>query len=930
MGRLSGSPATPETHTAWQHTVEQNRDNQTSRTVPADTRGFVSRIPAPNRSLQYSTESSNTFLSCGTTLVDSPPHVEERPRQERPEKEEEEEFGGDSLTNHRADEGNISRNSTGQSSAGRGNRNSDPRNTTQIAKNKRLNDGSLVFAHADVLRGKIPATKDGALHTCRRTKWLPKGSQRPCWYACNFNSDKLRDRRELFSTLSSSEKTTYVKDVIRDSIIEPEEGMEEEEQVDIRIAVQLPNMEERVCLNCLAVIFLLQKTALTRMWREATHQGRTPSSNNVQDSPDGGMRAGLGVGAANNQGKSEKADAYIETWIADHGEPHPRRDEIMLDKCEVKAIYEEYTGVSSKEASAEGVSLGMGSISKQRRKCNGECIGKCKCKCGLSLFYKRFRFRVHKGHLYNKAFTRVRFTKYKAVSSKCFSCSRLRTKMNKLFGRGRGNTAEQRRIVKEETALHRRFFVNERILQNKRVCEAMDDPERIGSVVMDGMDGTKTLLPSFPDVQGELIGLYKNFLKVKLTGVLIHGFNLNMFPTMPWIGTGANLCATTLIHTLVKWQHDERNQGRDLPRTLNVLVDGGPENVNITMMALFAWLVTRRVFSDIYVSRLIVGHTHNDLDQRWSVVAQRLHGRYGKPAETLAKFYEVVRSSFCGEYNGIVKEDGTALAEEDLEEYIVQGGMPVLRQMDCTYDYVKFLGDVMNEDIEGHASCKRLSKKGDGSSGVTKNSIRSAEVMHMHYSVPPGESIGKMRYKTAAQYPNWHPEQGGWINLFKDGVTKKDLPKLSQKPELANFMFHEQKVNLSKVPKKGLTKPPTKLQACAKTILTLHRNKPEHFSEEHHDAWVEFIKEWPEEPEDVKKVPEAKQPLYALRATLAASLQAGSTRLGGARAGLAAGCTHDAQPVPMVPSMTDSKVAAKAKKATTAALLAGNLGHNTH
>ena len=916
MRRISGSPATPETHTGWEETFNQNRDRHSVRfgTVPAGSRGIVSTLPAPARSLRYSVDSSSALASVARALGGSTPNFEQRP-------EEDEVFGEDSTDNARA----INRNSTGHSSAGSG---GHTRNLTETAKNLRLRDGGQMFTDGDFLQGQ-PHVKDGSIHCCRRMKWKKRRSEwgKPvaCWLACKLSSDRLRSMREQFCGLSSTKKKQYIKDVIRDSTLEPEEGEQKVEQ-DIRLAVQLPNIEERMCLNCLAVVYLLKVTTLNRLWKEAT-EDTTPSSDNVQDSPLGGFRAGLGVGAANNRGLTEKVDAFIETWIDDHGEPHPRRDELMLDKCEVKAIYEEYSQVSGRVASTEGGMRGVDSMHQESSKCKGGCKGKCRCKGGLSLFYKRFRFRVFKGHLYNKAFTRVRFTKYKAVSSKCFSCSRLKTKLNKLFGRGKGNTAEQRRIVKEEMALHRRFFVNERILQNKRVCEAMDDPERVGSIVMDGMDGTKTLLPSYPAVQGELMGLYKNFLKVKLTGVLIHGFNLNMFPTMPWIGTGANLCATTMIHTLVKWQHDQRAQELDLPRTLKVLVDGGPENVNITMMALFAWLVTQRVFSDIYVSRLIVGHTHNDLDQRWSVVAQRLHGKFGIPAETLAKFYEVVRNSFSGEYNGMLKEDGTTLPEEDMEEYIVQGGRPVLKQMDCTYDYVKFLSGVINQDLEGHASSLRLSKTGDGSSTVTKNRIKSAEVMHMHYCVPPGESLGKMRYKTAAQYTVWHPENA-WINLFKEGVTKKDLPKLSDKPDLARFMFHEAKVKPEKAGKEK-KRPVSKLDACAKAILTLHRDKPEHMSEEDHDEWVDFIKEWPKDPEDVERVPEASHPLYCLKSTLpsASSRQAGGSRKGLARGRSTVGCSFDAQPVPMVPSLTDSKAGSDAKRSRTAALLAGKLSN---
>jgi hypothetical protein len=145
MRRISGSPATPETHTGWEETFNQNRDRHVVRlgTVPADSRGIVSTLPAPARSLRYSVDSSSALASLARALGGSTPNLEQRP-------EVDEVFGEDSPDNARAKNGTkngiINRNSTGHSSAGSG---GHTRNLTETAKNLRLRDGGQMFTDGD-------------------------------------------------------------------------------------------------------------------------------------------------------------------------------------------------------------------------------------------------------------------------------------------------------------------------------------------------------------------------------------------------------------------------------------------------------------------------------------------------------------------------------------------------------------------------------------------------------------------------------------------------------------------------------------------------------------------------------------------------------------------------------------------------------------
>jgi hypothetical protein len=101
--------------------------------------------------------------------------------------------------------------------------------------------------------------------------------------------------------------------------------------------------------------------------------------------------------------------------------------------------------------------------------------------------------------------------------------------------------------------------------------------------------------------------------------VLFIGYKLYMLRTFPWVQTGANLTVTAFIFALAQLQSfagvDKPGQGTSLLPQLHLAVDGGAENVNKTMFGFAASLILSKVFQLVTMSRLPVGHTHNQLDQ---------------------------------------------------------------------------------------------------------------------------------------------------------------------------------------------------------------------------------------------------------------------------------------------------------------------------
>jgi hypothetical protein len=224
----------------------------------------------------------------------------------------------------------------------------------------------------------------------------------------------------------------------------------------------------------------------------------------------------------------------------------------------------------------------------------------------------------------------------KGVSSKCFACSRCNRRIDK------ATTPGQREKWREQKDLHLAFVFLERVLLNMRELLATIDPRRM-HIIMDGWDSVKTVIPNYDTHQPELSGMYKSFLKTKLTGVLVTGWKLFMLRTYPWVKTGANLACTTLMHALCVYQNHHPEEG--LPSALEMLVDGGSENVNKTFMGVMAWLVTKDVIQTVDVYRLPVGHTHNGLDQRFQGPSVWLHGADAHQAVTPDEWLTTVRSS---------------------------------------------------------------------------------------------------------------------------------------------------------------------------------------------------------------------------------------------------------------------------------------------
>ena len=189
-------------------------------------------------------------------------------------------------------------------------------------------------------------------------------------------------------------------------------------------------------------------------------------------------------------------------------------------------------------------------------------------------------------------------------------------------------------------------------------------PHECLTVMHDKMDHAKTASPVFSHKSKELDSLVK--LPISVTGMIAHGhgdvryahYGLDIFPhdSNYIIGLMAKLLrdlegppksssrelfvglgSTALFRGIIKGaemceaslapQPETLVSATALPPILNVQMDNATgDNKNRYVYAYWSLLVAKRIFREVYVNFMIVGHTHDDIDAlfgRWSMLLKK-------------------------------------------------------------------------------------------------------------------------------------------------------------------------------------------------------------------------------------------------------------------------------------------------------------------
>ncbi|XP_045208259.2 uncharacterized protein LOC123560063 [Mercenaria mercenaria] len=240
---------------------------------------------------------------------------------------------------------------------------------------------------------------------------------------------------------------------------------------------------------------------------------------------------------------------------------------------------------------------------------------------------------LHKSMFYEilkKRFSNVIFSK-KQRYTKCKECNEFRELIS----------AEKNVELKKEIIMLRDLHLREQQMEREayyvRRAQAEMRPGEFLSVILDGMDQKKTNLPYYTH-DNNPVGSGQHKLRTHITGSIVHGRGKYFFLDCNQYPHDTNLVLSCLLKLLVK----ESREGQ-LPPTLFVQLDNTcRENKNKFFLGMMAFLVKKRFVREVWISFLIVGHTHEDVDQCFSRISMKMRNRN---TLTLNELHSVIQSS---------------------------------------------------------------------------------------------------------------------------------------------------------------------------------------------------------------------------------------------------------------------------------------------
>jgi len=154
--------------------------------------------------------------------------------------------------------------------------------------------------------------------------------------------------------------------------------------------------------------------------------------------------------------------------------------------------------------------------------------------------------------------------------------------------------------------------MGERASYAAHVNLAYTDKNNFFSCVSDGMAQAHMLLPWFGNRDEPPVTLNH-----KMIGVLCHNRRFFGFRTYHNVQSTTNL---TIHCWLLALEAEYKANNGSLPSTVFYQMDGGPDNANRHVLAIAELLVARRLTRKVVVSRLLVGHSHCDLDAIFGIL----------------------------------------------------------------------------------------------------------------------------------------------------------------------------------------------------------------------------------------------------------------------------------------------------------------------
>ena len=251
------------------------------------------------------------------------------------------------------------------------------------------------------------------------------------------------------------------------------------------------------------------------------------------------------------------------------------------------------------------------------------CIAKTEAPASYSYFMYLWSTAFGKAPMFSVDGVKYRIVvRDEARKKKFHECSKCSSFKQRLANCRKGDYAAKQLIREERTDHYTKEVRVEKQLYYQRRAEGRETmrQEHDGalSLIMDGEDKSSHRYPHQPRAREDLEKVSR--MQLKIQGILIHGLCLLLYMIPPWLGSGAGMAITCLLHALwLAKQHLPK-----LPSRLYIQSDNGSENKNKAMLYMLLLLCHLHVFQVIEWHLLIPGHTHEDIDAWFSIVSRWL------------------------------------------------------------------------------------------------------------------------------------------------------------------------------------------------------------------------------------------------------------------------------------------------------------------
>lgn len=211
--------------------------------------------------------------------------------------------------------------------------------------------------------------------------------------------------------------------------------------------------------------------------------------------------------------------------------------------------------------------------------------------------------------IWKRCFPNVKITQWLNVNGKCEQCEHIYER-EAVF-----KTAREREEIAFLKQFHRGMISKARGTYYKNRVLAYLFPETYCSIIMDGMQQGHCALPHRAN-QKE----YPEKTKQHIEGIKNHGRRRALYRTFQHIKGGSNPAVHCLNQEVRDMLSDCIKNGKPVPSILLLQIDGGPENACKTFYAACDLLTRIGLFQKVQVSRLPVGHTHEDIDAMFGTI----------------------------------------------------------------------------------------------------------------------------------------------------------------------------------------------------------------------------------------------------------------------------------------------------------------------